>query len=252
MAKAVRARLASRGLAGSGMALLAYGGCGPLFGADIGAAVGAATVAVPSLAGVFSAYGAATTPLRRERTRSLAARLPVGTAVVRGVCDELWSAALADLAGDGVIGADVLLEMDMRFERQAWELSVPLQGATPATVDPDECAARFRDEYVQRFGKGALAGGVGVELVTVRAIATERRAGAALAAVTGTAAPPARRPVALARSGDRVPVAVLRSDALPRSFAGPALVDAPDTTVWVPAGHRARLDDAGTLTMERA
>jgi len=252
MAKAVRGRLASRGLAGSGMALLAYGGCGPLFGADIGAAVDAATVAVPSLAGVFSAYGAATTPLRRERTRSVAARLPVDVAVVRDACDELWSAALADLEGDGIAGADVLLEMDMRFERQAWELSVPLHGATPATVDPDECAARFRDEYVQRFGKGALAGGVGVELVTVRAIATERRAGTSLAAVTGAAAPPGRRPVALARTGDRVPVAVLRSDALPQAFVGPALVDAPDTTVWVPAGHHARLDDDGTLTMERA
>ena len=39
-AKAVRARLASRGLPAAGLALIAYGGCGPLFGADIAAAVG--------------------------------------------------------------------------------------------------------------------------------------------------------------------------------------------------------------------
>jgi hypothetical protein len=34
-------------------------------------------------------------------------------------------------------------------------------------------------------------------------------------------------------------------------LAGPALVDAPDTTIWVPAGMRATLDTLGTLVMER-
>ncbi|HVM63995.1 MAG TPA: hydantoinase/oxoprolinase family protein, partial [Acidimicrobiales bacterium] len=134
MAKAVRGRLASRGLTGAGMALLAYGGCGPLFGADIGAAVGARCVVVPGLAGVFSAYGAATTPLRRERTRSLAARLPVAPAHVHSVCAELWDAARADLAGDGVHDCDVMLEVDMRFERQSWELTVPLHATRPEAV----------------------------------------------------------------------------------------------------------------------
>jgi N-methylhydantoinase A len=250
MAKAVRGRLASRGLAGSGMALLAYGGCGPLFGADIAASVGAGVVAVPSLAGVFSAYGAATTPLRRERTRSVAQRLPVDREMVAAVCGELWDAARADLAGDGVDNADVLLEVDMRFERQSWELSIPLHGNTPSTVDPWECASRFQDEYARRFGKGALAGGVGVELVTVRAVATERRAVTPHRAADGAAAVPGTRPVALVRNGARSTVDVFTSDALPSTVTGPALVDAPDTTVWVPGGHRARLSIDGTLVLE--
>ena len=34
-------------------------------------------------------------------------------------------------------------------------------------------------------------------------------------------------------------------------LTGPALVDAPDTTIWVPAGMRALIDPQGTLVMER-
>jgi N-methylhydantoinase A len=252
MAKAVRGRLASRGLSGAGMALLAYGGCGPLFGADIGTAVGAKRVAVPSLAGVFSAYGAATTPLRRERTRSIAQRLPVDPAPVRAACAEVWRAAHADLARDGVSDLDLALEVDMRFERQSWELAVPLHAVTPESLDPERCAEQFRDEYVRRFGKGALAGGVGVELVTVRAVATERRASSPHRPGAGAPGRPGTRAVALARTGARAPVDVYPGESLPASLAGPALVDAPDTTVWVPPGHTAALMDNGTLIVDGA
>jgi N-methylhydantoinase A len=34
-------------------------------------------------------------------------------------------------------------------------------------------------------------------------------------------------------------------------LSGPALVDAPDTTIWVPAGMRATIDGQGALVMER-
>ncbi|HVM65941.1 MAG TPA: hypothetical protein VMU14_13835, partial [Acidimicrobiales bacterium] len=218
----------------------------------IGAAVGARCVVVPGLAGVFSAYGAATTPLRRERTRSLAARLPVAPAHVRSVCAELWDAARADLAADGVHDCDLVLEVDMRFERQSWELTVPLHATRPEAVDADACAELFRDEYVRRFGKGALAGGVGVELVTARAIAMERRLGTPHRPATGVPVAAHTRSVALARSGARTTVDALAADQVGGTVTGPALLDAPDTTVWVPPAHRAALRDDGTLVVERA
>jgi N-methylhydantoinase A len=139
----------------------------------------------------------------------------------------------------------------MRFERQSWELAIPLPAVTPGSVDPSTCAGVFRDEYVRRFGKGALAGGVGVEIVTVRAIATERRTIAPHRPAAGAAGHPSTRAVALVRGGARAPVDAYTSDALPLSLAGPALVDGPDTTVWVPPGYRAGLTDDGTLVVER-
>jgi hypothetical protein len=47
-------------------------------------------------------------------------------------------------------------------------------------------------------------------------------------------------------------VQVVAADHLDRPVTGPALLDAPDTTVWVPPAHRAALLDDGTLVVERA
>ena len=65
MSQAGRHRVASRGLAAADLDLVAFGGCGPLFGADIAQRAGAGCCLVPALASVFSAYGAATAPMRR-------------------------------------------------------------------------------------------------------------------------------------------------------------------------------------------
>jgi N-methylhydantoinase A len=262
MAKAVRARLASRGLSGAGLALFAYGGCGPLFGADIAAAVGAGDVVVPELAAVFSAFGAATTPLRRERTRSLAERLPVDAAMLRSVSAELWEGAKHDLIGDGVASDDciVALEADMRFERQSWELSIMLPGDAADSVDGEEFAELFRDEYVRRFGKGAVAAGVAVELVTVRAVATERRttANTAPAAAESTdlagarVDPDTHRAVMIRRAEAGVSVPVFGRERMLEGTVvrGPALIDSADTTVWVPPGREARVGPSHALLIE--
>jgi N-methylhydantoinase A len=264
MAKAVRGRLASRGLAGAGLTLFAYGGCGPLFGADLAAAVGGRGVVVPKLAAVFSAYGAATTPLRRERTQSLAAPVPVDAEVLQSVSAELWDAAQGDLIGDGLSPTEctVALEADLRFERQSWELTIMLPDDTPESVDGDRFAELFRDEYVRRFGKGALASGVGVELVTVRAVATERRTtprpaptvgGIEADAPAGTRVDPdTRRPVVVERGQPPTVIPVYAWEHILDGTAvrGPALVDSADTTVWIPAGRDGRLGPSKELLIE--
>jgi N-methylhydantoinase A len=263
MAKAVRARLASRGLAGAGLSLFAYGGCGPLFGADIAAAVGARTVVVPELAAVFSAFGAATTPLRRERTRSLAAPVPVDVPLLRSVSAQLWEAARRDLIADGVADDDctVAVEADLRFERQSWELTIMLPDDRPDSVDSERFAELFRDEYVRRFGKGALAAGVGVELVTVRAVATERRATMRAAPVAAAQAEPvadwrddpdSRRGLVVGRAQAPVPVPVYARERVAEGAVvrGPALVDSADTTVWIPPGRDARVATSHALLIE--
>ncbi len=274
MAKAVRGRLASRGLAGAGLTLFAYGGCGPLFGADIAAAVGARLVVVPELAAVFSAFGAATTPLRRERSRSLAAPIPVDRTLLRSVSAELWDGARRDLVGDGVSPEDcsVTLETDVRFERQSWELTIMLPDDTPGSVDSERVGELFGDEYVRRFGKGALAAGVGVELVTVRAAATEQRpappatpaspvtSARAVASVTaGPAAalesrsqPDSRRGLVLGRGERPLQAPAYAREGLAQGAVvrGPALIDSADTTVWVPPDREARIGPSHALLIE--
>jgi N-methylhydantoinase A len=262
MARAVRNRIASRGLVASDLTVLAFGGCGGLFAGDIAHEVGARRAVVPELAPVFSAYGAATAVLRRERSHSVAQRLPGEPAVLLGTLADLRTAVLADLTDDGVDPgtAVVRMEADVRFERQGSELTVPIAVGTDGGADLDGLTPRFVADYVARFGEGAVAMGVAVEVMTLRVVGTappraddERllALGGSSSRDGGVVAAIGTRPVRTERGADAI-VPVYRSADLAAGveLVGPAIVDAGDTTAWVVAGHRARVDPYGSLLME--
>jgi N-methylhydantoinase A len=254
MARAVRSRLAARGLDPRAHAVVSYGGCGALFTPDIARAIGAPRVLVPELAAVLSAFGAATADVRRERVASVGGLMPVPPDAIAKALAEVEAAVLEDLAADGVDGADrsVAFEADLRFRRQTFEIAVPWRGAEHLVDD-------FRDEYARRYGRGALVLGTPVELVAVRAIGTGATSKARLepagagAAPAGTAGAgrgaPARRSVRVDRGPDgRLDVDAYDGQALVpgRRIAGPAVIDGTDTTLWVPAGATLVVDAYST------
>ena len=261
MARAVRNRIASRGLVAADLTLLAYGGCGGLFGADIAREVGAHGAAVPHLAPVLCAFGAATAPLHRERARSVALRIPAPPGALEPTLDELRRAVLADLASDGADpgACTVRLEADVRFERQGAELGIPIPCDAAGRPRVDGLHEAFREEYVRRFGAGAVALGVAIEVMTLRAIGSAAESGAGEHAWAPAGEAPTReaaaestarsRPVRIARDAEPIAVPVHRTAGLVvgSRLEGPALVDAGDTTVWIPPGHDAALDERGSL-----
>jgi N-methylhydantoinase A len=278
MAKAVRGRLSDRGLDPRDHALISYGGCGALFAADIARAIGARRVVIPELASVLSAYGAATTDVRRERTQSLELAFPVDIDAVAAVADKLRADVDADVAADGIDASHrtVHFEIDLRFARQKWELTIPLPGTHVDAATLDRLLDAFRVEYGRRYGEGALMAGAVVELVAVRSIgvgATMKprppesppdgsAASAASVASAGSASSTAggrrdteeRRPVLLARDGTPTPVDVHDANDLQPGdvVRGPALVDGTDTTVWVPEGASLDVRAQRTLVVEVA
>ena len=263
MASAVRARIASRGLLASDLVLLAYGGCGGLFAGDIARDVGARRTVVPDLAPVFCAYGAATAPLHRERSRSVVVRLPVDPNVLESGLCALRDQVASDLLADGVDaqGCSFHLEADVRFERQGAELAIPITCDEQGLPEVHRLQDEFRAEYVRRFGAGAVARGVAVEVMTLRVSGSAIDRGAddpsarstrAPAARPASGRPIARRAVRIARSGSPTEVPVYASVDLSVSsvLPGPAIVDAGDTTVWIAADHIARPDEHGSLVIE--
>jgi N-methylhydantoinase A len=262
MVKAVRSLLSARGLDPREHALLSYGGCGSLFTPDIARSIGASHVLVPELASVLSAFGAATTDIRRERVHSLGLRLPVDTGALQALAEKLRAEVAADLAADGITEDDrtISFEADLRFERQISELSIPL---SPGPIDDDSferLVETFTTEYAKRYGKGAILLGAPMELVTLRAVGVGRTVRALLAeggrpAVTaGTAATPiGARDVRLGRGADgqqRV-LTYAGADLQPgHRIEGPALVDGSDTTIWIPPDSSARVDERSTLLVE--
>jgi N-methylhydantoinase A len=216
-------------------------------------------VLVPRLAPVLSAFGAATTDVRRERICPVLATFPVAPATLEKLARELAAAVDADLAHDGVDAArrSVTFEVDMRFAKQVFELPIPLAVADPTEATMDTLLEQFRSEYSRRYGPGSIVLGSPVEIVSLRAVGTGATPRAQLERVSARAARAAdgvtTRPVRFDRGPDgvrAVPAHASESLGAGDSLSGPALVDAPDTTVWIPTGATARVDDYGTLVLE--
>lgn len=154
MEQALRAVSVERGVDPRGLALVAFGGAGPLHACALADALGMRAVVVPARAGVLSAVGLLTAPRRRDLVRSWP------TPGDRTGLD----AALAALAGEAeaLLGRGsgeptITTALDCRYRGQSHELTV-------ATVDA------FHDEHRRR--NGYARSGDPVEVVALRATAT--------------------------------------------------------------------------------
>jgi N-methylhydantoinase A/oxoprolinase/acetone carboxylase beta subunit len=127
MERAVRVVTVERGVDARELALVAFGGAGPLHACAIAQALDMRAVIVPPRAGVFSAVGLVCSPRQRELVRSWPEPLEHGG--VNAALD-----ALADEAVALVGGADVTVErlVDCRYAGQSHELTVASADAFPA------------------------------------------------------------------------------------------------------------------------
>jgi len=119
MERAVRLVSVERGVDPSGLALVAFGGAGPLHACAIAASLGMAAVIVPPRAGVLSAVGLLTSPRQRELVRSWPT--PGDDA---GSNDALQALAAEARAAVGGRDVDVVTALDCRYAGQSHELTV--------------------------------------------------------------------------------------------------------------------------------
>lgn len=261
MTRAVRSVISARGIDPRRYPLLSYGGAAGLFAAEIASAIGAPRVLVPERASILSAFGCAATDVVRERVCSLAVPLVGNEALVQRTVEALRAEVLADLAADGVATADraVRVQSDLRFERQIWELNIALPDDPGDPAALARLADEFRAEYSRVYGHGVLAQGATVELVNLRAIGTGRTVTARIEPKTvrvpeGTRVRPAgvRRVRRGRDAGDESGVPCVNQVELQPGhvLAGPLLIDAADTTIWLPPAWQAKIDHFGTCVME--
>jgi N-methylhydantoinase A/oxoprolinase/acetone carboxylase beta subunit len=148
MEQAVRAVTVERGVDPHGLALVAFGGAGPLHACAVADALGITAVLVPPRAGVTSAVGLLCSPRRQEVVRT------VGT-------HEDLVVALASVADEARArvgpGAQVETAVDCRYVGQSHEITVTAPEDFPA-------------EHERRNGHARP--GAPVEVVAVRARAT--------------------------------------------------------------------------------
>jgi len=274
MRGAIKALLVDKGLDPRRFAFMSYGGCAGLFAASIAAELGIPTVVVPLLASVFSAYGAASADVRRDLSRTCFQAMPADPAAVQAVFDELSSQVRNAVIAEGVAPGrvEVRWEADLRFRRQQWEVTVPLDPGPLTAQTIARLEEDFRRRYEALYGPGTALLAAGVDLVNCRAVGIGRVSeleAAPRVAGAGTAMRRAEKPSrrlaadleqagmpasARAAAGEPGPlVAVWDGEALGCGAAvdGPALVERRDTTIYVPADMRAVVDGAGSCIVHR-
>ena len=246
MVRAIRAVTVERGLDPRDLALLAFGGSGPVHACDLARTLGIARVLFPPAPGVFTAMGMLAGAVEHHEVRPLRGRLerldPCEIAARRA---EMRAAALAALAAQGYPAeATAFAEaLDLRLEGQDAALSIPL-----AAFDPEALRPAFLAAYCEAYGYTPTDA---VEASALRLRAEARTAAPldfrALRPVQASGSvTAASRPVRFAR-GEAVPTPVLSRDALTGPASGPLILEAPDTTIVIPPGVQVEPTAAGGL-----
>ena len=151
MERALRAVSIERGVDPRHLALVAFGGAGPLHACALAEALDMAAVIVPARAGVLSAVGLLTSPQQRSLVRSWPT--PDATA---GLPDAL-AALAAEAAAIVGVGAATATAVDCRYAGQSHEVTVP-------SVDLFHEAHRLRNGFARPEAP--------VEVIALRATAS--------------------------------------------------------------------------------
>ena len=237
MARAVRVMTVERGVDPRDLALLAFGGAGPLHAAAIARELDMTRVVVPRASGVLSALGMLVSERRRDLVQSV---LLTGDDFTReaiaDVVEELAERGRDEL---GQPGAETRAGYDLRYSGQAFELTVD-HSTSP---DPDDLRRAFDDAHDERYGY--TDDDAELELVTVRVSV----------ALPGADLPGGERgghDDAGTRTtyfdGDECQARIHRG--APSQIEGPAVVELPEATLVVPPGWSGAATDDGTLVVE--
>jgi N-methylhydantoinase A len=264
MTQAVRRWTAGKGVDPRDLAMLAYGGNGPLFAAIQAQELGIRQVLVPKASPAFSALGAlAARPSVDEERAYLRSASHAKLGELRALwleLDERASLAL-EVAGFARAAVTARYQVNLRYPGQNWSLAVEaasVRGARDLSFANDglvaELVERFHRRHEEEYGHRRAA--EEPELTGVRLTASADVAGPRFGGGTSSArrepAPARTRRANLGRGFEATAIhhgPSLRPGDLVRA---PAVIEETFTTIAVYPGWQAVVDDAGDYRLERA
>ena len=255
MAEALRIVSIERGHDARGFSLIAFGGAGPVHAAALAEELQIPEVIVPPVPGAFSALGLVASDLKRDYVRTLYADLgsvePSRVAAVFAAM-EVSGAAMLDAAHVPLERRAMPRQADLRYRRQAYELTVPIEDGPVTRASLDAAMAAFHAKHELTYGHANR--GEPVQLVNLRLSAIGRLPAMMLAQRGDAAAARTRtRDVWFAGTGfTATPVHWRPGLAAGAVVSGPAVVEAVDSTTVVPPGWTARVDDMGFIRLTRS
>ncbi len=261
IAAGIRTVSVKRGRDPRSYALVAFGGAGPLHACYLADWLGMQHVIIPPNPGVTSAYGLLLTDVRVDLVHTDVQRedrLDVGR--ITAEIQDLERRVTARLEDEGLLTQATRLDhfVDMRYAGQAYEIRVPLaiDRATPdIQTHIQRAIVAFHASHKDRYGY-SYAGKELVELVNVgvTGLGLLTRPHVPQAQPAGKSPEHARTgqtAVYFSKSTLDTPVYDRSALQTGNELSGPAIIQQYDATTVVEPGWSGRVDQWGTLRLER-
>jgi len=241
-------------------ALVAEGGAGPLFAAQIALEVGTPWVLVPPYPGITSAMGLLATDMVYEYVSTAYQRLStLDAAALERRFAELEAQARAQLEADGVPAERLVIQRvaDCRYLGQGYELRVDVGSGAIDTAWIEKVRADFHDTHQREYSRRFEESDIEIPNVRARAIglmpplATRETEGGSESA--GDALRHEGEAWFLVGGGiAQVPTRYYDRSALKAGnrLDGPAIVNQYDSTTVIPPGLSARIDRFGNVVID--
>ena len=259
MANAIRSRTVQKGIDPREYALVAFGGAGPLHGAEVARLLGIPECIIPPYPGITSAVGLLTTDVKYDAIRtafqvSTDFDAPRLNAAFTDMQDELQRQFTADGAALSRVSFERFA--DVRYVGQGYELRVAVPQGQLDIPALDNIIDRFHRQHELEYGHFFVDSPI--EIVTIRVVGIGRAQKIHAAASSGSGSlqaalvktqPSVFRVHTELRSLD---TAFYRRERLPvdEVVAGPAVILQIDSTTVIPPDCTFQLDTHGNLLIQ--
>ena len=259
MLKMLRIVTVEKGLDPTDFTMVAFGGNGPVFAAELAGELGVTEVLVPPAPGLLSAQGLLVADIRhdfRQTFVSNAATVEMDRLEQAFTAIEQHGREALQHYGLEAGTVEVTRSADMRYRRQAFEINVPMPSAVLAEGTRGEIIERFHQAHERLYGQRDPVGLV--QLVTLSVT------------VSANTHPVTYRPIPLRDPAMEVIPRTTRQIFFPGTgridalcfdrselFAdervpGPAVIGGSESTIVVPPGWVAASDQSGNIFLRRA
>jgi N-methylhydantoinase A len=260
MINALRLVTVQRGYDPSELALVAFGGAGPVHANRLAAEAGVPLILVPPSPGLTSALGLLVTDLRHEYAHSFMGRLDsLDAGLVREQYRTLEERGREALARDGISPADRLFlrHVDLRYLGQNFPLTIMVPEAAWTPSEIARIATHFHIEHERNYGYRVE--GEPIELVNLRLTAIgriekpRRRHVAPRTDGDQSSSVKAYRRVYFEEAGGFIECSIHDRYHLPAgsTLRGPLVVEELDSTIVVHPGFKASVDGLGNLLIAK-
>ncbi len=247
MESALRLITVERGYDPRDFTLVAFGGAGPVHACDLAARLHIPRVLIPRYPGVLSALGCLTADRMRAYSRTvMVPAVDKHLPEIERLAAELESTARLDLKAESA-RPDLQRALDMRYQGQSHELTVPWEGA-----GLEAPLGAFHAQHERRYTYSDEC--LPVEIVSVRVVGTvpSPRLPHALAEIEEHTVA-AGHTVSVAFEAGEVQTALLDREHLRAGarFDGPAVLTQSDCTTVIPPGWTAAVDRNLSILLTR-